>query len=197
MKCEKINWAVWKKALIYAMCAVLLLFYVAVLLAPRNVCSEYELYYVSGELSEWPQYGGLDYELGEKLSFGSEDKSFSSKRKGKGWSNREEGFSWTDGKRADILFRFEYEGNMTAIINVGDRLCDSYDVLVNGNVVLEASQVSNGTLTVDIPNVSADENGLVYVTFVIHSPRRPGNNGDMRRLGIQLKEMTLVAKTAD
>lgn len=193
MNNEKIKRPIWKTAIVYAVCALLILFYVAILFAPRDVCSEYELYYVSGELSEWPRYGGLDYELGEKLSFGSEDKSFSSKRKGRGWSAREEGFSWTEADRADVLFRFEYEGDMTAIINVGERLCDSYDVLVNGNAVLKDLQVSNDILTVDIPNVSPDENGLVYVTFVIHSPRRPGN-GDIRTLGIQLKEMTLVAK---
>lgn len=179
----------WLKIACYAICVILVVFYVAILFSPRNVCIEYELYYVTGELSEWPRYGGLDYKLGEKVYLGSENASFSSKRKGTGWSLRENGFSWTSGKKASVLFKFENDVDMTATINVGEMRCQSYDIQINGNVVLSGATVQNGILSVDIPSGLVDENGLVYFTFVPNFSEN--SNGG---LGIQVRDMTITER---
>ena len=55
-----------KNALLYIVCAVLVVFYLIVLWLGFNpdVCLEYKMYYLTNELSDWPGYGKLPYELG-------------------------------------------------------------------------------------------------------------------------------------
>ena len=179
----------WLKIACYALCVILVVFYVAVLFSPRNACIESELYYVTGELSEWPRYGGLDYKLGETVYLGSENASFSSKRKGTGWSLRDKDFSWTSGKRANVLFKLPNDVEMTAVINVGEMRCQSYGSQMNGTTVLSYATVQNGTLCVDRPSGLVDENGLVYFTFVPNFPEN--SNGG---LGIQVRDMTITER---
>lgn len=174
----------------YAVCVLLLVFYVAVLFSPRDVCFEYELYYVSGELTEWPKYGGLKYSLGEKICFGSGEVPLSSRRLGTGFGGRENGYSWTEGECANVLFDFEYDGDMTAVISIGDMLCDSYDIQVNGQALVESCTLSDGELRVDIPNMLINKDEVTYFSFIIHSPRQ-GSETDRRMLGIQVREMTV------
>lgn len=177
----------------YAVCVLLLVFYVAVLFSPRDVCCEYELYYVSGELTEWPHYGGLKYSLGEKIRFGSGEVPLSSRRLGTGFGGREDGYSWTEGECANVLFDFEYDGDMTAVISVGDMLCDSYGIQVNGQALVENCTLSDGELRVDIPHTLINKGDVAYFSFIIHSPRR-GSETDGRLLGIQVREMTVEEK---
>ena len=37
-----------------------------------KVSKEYELYYIKKQLKDWPGYGGLRYNLGEQLFFGTQ-----------------------------------------------------------------------------------------------------------------------------
>lgn len=182
-----------KRIAAYAVCVLLLAFYIIVLLSPRDVCHEYELYYVSGELTEWPYYGGLKYSLGERIYFGSGEIPLSSRRLGTGFGGRENGYSWTEGECANILFDFEYDGDMIAVISVGEMLCESYDIRVNGETVVENCTFSDGDLSVDIPRRLIRDGEVTYFSFIIHSPRYGGET-DRRLLGIQVREMTIIEK---
>lgn len=179
------------KLILYLLCAALMIFYFAVLFSPRNTCIEYELYYVSDELSDWPGYGGLDYTFGDTVELGSEKITPSSLRRGKGWAARETEFCQTSGERSELLFRFENNGNLTASVNVGEVMCDSYDILVNEVTAVKEANVSNGTLNFDIPNVAPTDNGLFYITFVINSSQKTENSP----IGIQIKSVTITNST--
>ena len=56
------------RVLLYAACAVLVVFYILVLWWGKNpkVGTEYRMYYLTHELTDWPGYGNLKYTFGTK-----------------------------------------------------------------------------------------------------------------------------------
>lgn len=82
------------RAALYTACGVLILFYLAVLWLSVHpeVCMEYRMYYLTHELTDWPGYGKLSYELGTlEYCTGYYDKNGEKythlicRRKGQGW----------------------------------------------------------------------------------------------------------------
>ena len=86
------------RRLLYAVCALLVLFYVVVMwwgITP-DVGLEYKMYYITHELSDWPGYGNLSYELGtEEIAVSRNDRngnpaeSKTCMRKGQGWEKEQ------------------------------------------------------------------------------------------------------------
>ena len=56
------------RVLLYAACAVLVVFYILVLWWGKNpkVGTEYRMYYLTHELTDWPGYGNLKYIWNER-----------------------------------------------------------------------------------------------------------------------------------
>lgn len=56
------------RVLLYTACAVLVVFYILVLWWGKNpkVGTEYRMYYLTHELTDWPGYGNLKYTFGTK-----------------------------------------------------------------------------------------------------------------------------------
>ena len=94
------------RVLLYAACAVLVVFYILVLWWGKNpkVGTEYRMYYLTHELTDWPGYGNLKYTFGTKeictehKDRNGKEQSNVCSRKGQGWqkSKRYEGTKNTD-----------------------------------------------------------------------------------------------------
>ena len=56
------------RVLLYTACAVLVVFYILVLWWGKNpkVGTEYRMYYLTHELTDWPGYGNLKYTFGKR-----------------------------------------------------------------------------------------------------------------------------------
>ena len=81
------------RVLLYAACAVLVVFYILVLWWGKNpkVGTEYRMYYLTHELTDWPGYGNLKYTFGTKeictehKDRNGKEQSNVCSRKGQGW----------------------------------------------------------------------------------------------------------------
>jgi len=135
--------SVWHKSVIYAACLVLIIFYLTNmwwLLNPK-VGIEYQMYYITHELSDWPGYGKLTYSLGTTEMCTSRWNQQGElvdyavcMRKGKGWE------------------RDQKEGSKS---------CDNESYIY----YIPAVTSMHGTLTLQIKNVwcSNGENISIYV----------------------------------
>lgn len=91
----------------YVLSALLFISYFAILssAAHPDVCYEYEQYYITRELEDWPGYGGLAYQPGDTFCFyNSVPKERQINRRGKGWGLLEEDGCWTYGDEAILFF---------------------------------------------------------------------------------------------
>ena len=94
------------RVLLYTACAVLVVFYILVLWWGKNpkVGTEYRMYYLTHELTDWPGYGNLKYTFGTKeictehKDRNGKEQSNVCSRKGQGWqkTKRYEGTKNTD-----------------------------------------------------------------------------------------------------
>lgn len=81
------------RVLLYTACAVLVVFYILVLWWGKNpkVGTEYRMYYLTHELTDWPGYGNLKYTFGTKeictehKDRNGKEQSNVCSRKGQGW----------------------------------------------------------------------------------------------------------------
>ena len=182
---------------VYVFCAILIAFYFCVLVAPRDVCLEYEMYYVDKILTDWPGYGGLRYTIGTPVYFGSENMDEGSRRKGSGWSRRENGYSWTEGEKSDVYFHVDGDipEMMEITVKIGDVICDSYDLAVNGAVLKSGLSGSHTTVSALVTRDLLNGEKMICVTIYASSPKRPcdigGSAADGRLLGLQVTEMSI------
>lgn len=172
-----------KTLVVYIICALVLVFYLCVLFAPRDVCLEYEMYYVEKTLDDWPGYGGLKYELGNPVYFGSDRKNANSLRRGKGWSTREKEYCWTVANEANVYFCIDPEisGSIQLNILVGEKDCAQYDLVVNGRLIKGSLVDAYTTVTAEIPADAVGDDGLICVTIRSNDPG-----------GLQVMEMSLT-----
>ena len=141
------------RVLLYTACAVLVVFYILVLWWGKNpkVGTEYRMYYLTHELTDWPGYGNLKYTFGTKeictehKDRNGKEQSNVCSRKGQGWqkTKRYEGTKNTD-KDSYI-----YVGDKGIEVYVNDKLIGNID--------------SKGTTKLKIGYVSGDE--LLTVKF--------------------------------
>ena len=155
-----------KNIILYIICAALVIFYLAVLWLGFNpdVCLEYRMYYLTNELSDWPGYGKLPYELGTvEYCTGYWDKDGNKythnvcKRKGRGWEKYQNEGSRNAVDTASIYylpisdkentaFAFEinsFEGNKAVKVYANDELIGEFD--------------GEGKFELTVPKVTADE----------------------------------------
>ena len=96
-----------KKYIYYFISICLIFWYVTVLywsLYPK-VGLEYKMYYLDKTLSDWPGYGGLNYNLGDVLYFNNKPKIGKPiKNRGQGWFNSNAWGCWINGKKAELYF---------------------------------------------------------------------------------------------
>ena len=86
------------RVLLYAACGVLVVFYILVLWWGKNpkVGTEYRMYYLTHELTDWPGYGNLKYTFGTKeictehKDRNGKEQSNVCSRKGQGWQKSKE-----------------------------------------------------------------------------------------------------------
>lgn len=152
--------------IVYMICTLLVVFYLAVLWLGFNpdVCLEYRMYYLTNELSDWPGYGKLPYDMGTvEYCTGYWDKNGNKyttnicKRKGQGWEKYQNEGSCNKGDMSyiyylpksdgeNIIFAFEinhFEGEEPVKVYANDELIGEFD--------------REGKLNLTVPEVTADE----------------------------------------
>lgn len=191
----------WKKRLIYFFCAGLLIGYVAVagIAFMPNVSPAYEGYYIDETMDEWPGVNGFEYQLGDRIYFGSADQpagALDATGRLSGWYGIERWGRWVAGERGSVYMRLQppVEHRLTLSVaarGVSENRTRSVSVLVNGERVgtITATVGETSTYHVQIPaavaqNTSTDH--LLEITFVVQNPVSPaqlGPSDDTRQLG--------------
>lgn len=174
----------------YILSFLLVLTYFLILgtsLYPRVVL-EYDLYYLKGDLQDWPGYGGLDYTLGKQESFARYDDN-RIKRRGNMWNSFEEDGCWTYGDTASLLYTGIEKQRLEVRLFVPEvRQGASAQVNVNGVKIgdIEAAQI----YCFEIPP-ELTENEVMKLEFKVSNFGPVGE--DARNQGIKLKEISIDA----
>lgn len=155
-----------KNVLLYIVCAVLVVFYLIVLWLGFNpdVCLEYKMYYLTNELSDWPGYGKLPYELGTvEYCTGYWDKDGDKythnlcKRKGQGWEKYQNEGSRNKGETEYIYYLPTSGGKDTALAFEVNSFEGEEAVKVYANDKLIGEFSSEGRVELSVSEVKADE----------------------------------------
>jgi len=162
-----------------------------------NVCKEYELYYIKKELQDWPGYGGLRYNLGEQLFFGTQDNCRQEiNNQGPGWSIMESWGSWTIGKKAHLYFIIDEEiTSDLKLTMMSYGFCPDgvqvVDILAN-DIKVETLRIKHSPkkeYRVTIPKELVKKDGWLHLEFNIQNPSSPkqfGLSDDARKLGLAM-----------
>lgn len=155
-----------KNVILYIVCAILVVFYLAVLWLGFNpdVCLEYRMYYITNELSDWPGYGRLPYELGTvEYCTGYWDKNGNKyttnicKRKGQGWEKYQNEGSCNAGDTAFIYYLPTSGGENTAFAFEINSFEGDEAVKVYANDELIGEFDREGKFELTVPEVTADK----------------------------------------
>lgn len=155
--------------LCYALSAVLIAGYVAVLLIKPNVPEEYRMLYIDHLLSEWCGIDGLNYTLGTEVTYNnSGEQSSQFHNLGDGWSKREAKFTWTDSSTAYLYFRPQCE-SCELKITITCTILSDFDLYINDLLVGSSSELS---VKKTAKQYGGDfslkyENGMAIATFII------------------------------
>ncbi len=187
------------RGLLYIVSICLCFWYATVLYWAQipNVCPEYKLYYLDKKLIDWPGYGGLSYNLGEKIFFKTDDNGMQKVPfRGQGWSGIESWGTWTIGHNADLFFALEDDIDSDLIMTTkatafrpgGYQLVD---VSVNNEMVgaLNFKHSEIMEYNIKIPKKLSTKSEIMNINFNIHNPASPeqyGLSNDNRLLGIGL-----------
>ncbi len=184
------------KMLYYFASIVLLTIYLLVLFTTTvpKVPYEYQLYYISKSLQDWPGYNGLEYTLGDIILLTTEGSNLNiAKRRGFNWNAIEEDGCWTFGDRASLFFTsIEPEHNQDSIYGHFD-ISDIRDncsakVFANNTYLGEINE--EGVFIFEIPNNSyKDENGKIEIKFLLEN--YGSIEEDSRNQGIKLRRVLL------
>lgn len=152
--------------ILYVVCAILVVFYLAVLWLGFNpdVCLEYKMYYLTNELSDWPGYGKLPYELGtEEYCTGYWDRDGNKythnicKRKGQGWEKYQNEGSCNAEDTASIYYLPESDGENTVFAFEINSFEGDEAVKVYANDEFIGEFDGEGKFELTVPEVTADE----------------------------------------
>lgn len=137
------------------------------------------------------------YEYGTTIQFGKGGNA--EKYQAKGWSDPENGLTWTDGKTAELhmsIAKPKSDITMKATFNPflvpGKLDRQKIDVMINGNKTGEWDASTGGDYKIIIPKDSLKKGALI-VTFDLPSAGSPSNYGtgkDDRLLGISMMTLT-------
>ena len=164
------------RVLLYTACAVLVVFYILVLWWGKNpkVGTEYRMYYLTHELTDWPGYGNLKYTFGTKRYVQNiktvmvKNKAMSAVSKGQGWqkSKRYEGTKNTDKDSYIYYIPEESADNIYLVCDITEYDTTAFgdkgiEVYVNDKLIGNID--SKGTTKLKVGYVSGDE--LLTVKF--------------------------------
>ncbi|RHC11898.1 hypothetical protein [Lachnospira eligens] len=164
------------RVLLYTACAVLVVFYILVLWWGKNpkVGTEYRMYYLTHELTDWPGYGNLKYTFGTKeictehKDRNGKEQSNVCSRKGQGWqkSKRYEGTKNTDKDSYIYYIPEESADNIYLVCDITEYDTTAFgdkgiEVYVNDKLIGNID--SKGTTKLKVGYVSGDE--LLTVKF--------------------------------
>ena len=133
------------KVILYTICVVLVCFYMFMLYLGKNpkVGTEYRMYYLTHELSEWPGFGKLQYVDGTKEYYSYDTKSKpiinTAVRRGTGWDF------------------YQYNGKYTTKTKDNDAYV--YYVLNNDSTL-------DKVLKINISNISGVNNIKIYINSI-------------------------------
>jgi len=177
----------------YFICFSLVSIYFFILFLPPSVCIEYKLYYIDRTLTEWPGYGGLHCDFGQKVSMSLQQNGKTDRHAGLGWGNREDNFRWSVGNTSILYFTTEYNNDMLIIFEVGGVVCSHFNVFINNELVGSSENIDNNLLICKFSGENS-QNNLFEVKFEISDPVRPcdvSESNDTRELGFQLVSFSL------
>ena len=158
------------RVLLYAACAVLVVFYILVLWWGKNpkVGTEYRMYYLTHELTDWPGYGNLKYTFGTKeictehKDRNGKEQSNVCSRKGQGWqkTKRYEGTKNTDKDSYIYYIPEESSDNIYLVCDITEYDTTAFgdkgiEVYVNDKLIGNID--SKGTTKLKVGYVSGDE----------------------------------------
>lgn len=174
----------------YILSFILVLSYFLILstsLYPK-VNTEYDLYYLSKDLQDWPGYGGLEYTLGKPESFARYDDN-RIRRRGNSWNSFEDDGCWTYGDTASVLYTGIAEQNLILEVEIPDiREGAAAEVCVNGVSVGRIEHARTYSFGISQELVNGD---ITTVEFRIDN--FGAIRDDARSQGIKLKEITIDA----
>lgn len=179
-------------------CAVVL--YIAALILIPIFSTEYQLFYVEEKLTEWPGNGGLAYSAGDTIYLDNSHKEATNFRKGNGWGDREDGFSWSVGTLSELYFSFTEARDYILVIEVGEKMCSDYEVYANDYLLGNSQTEIGGKIVLELPQNVLEDSALVDLNFHINNPVRPcdiSSSTDERELGFQLKSVCFLENTAE
>lgn len=166
-----------KNIIFYVLCAVLVIFYLTVMYLGANphVGTEYRMYYLTHELTDWPGYGKLHYDLGTlerctgSLSGGEPVDYPVANRKGRGWVIEEYDYSRTKADVASVYYiPNQSKKNAELMIETSAYLGDA-DVSVYAGDAYIGSFNDAGYFYFTIPEVVKDE--MLIIRFETEGTR--------------------------
>lgn len=140
------------------------------------------------------------YQPGTEILFGT--KGNGEAYQGKGWSNPEDGYTWTDGKEAELLLNIpEIKSDLTMkvslmpLVSPGKLEKQRVKIVINNKemAIWTISDPSPSEKEIKIPK-SEIKGSTLKITFQLPdavSPVSIGMNEDPRVLGIQVRAITL------
>ena len=150
----------------YIFCIVLISIYFVILFLPPNVCLEYKMYYIDKTLTEWPGYGGLHCEFGQKVLM-SKQGNKKDCHAGVGWGNREDAFRWSVGNTSKLYFTTEYQGEMLIVFEIGELLCSKFNVFINDELVGTSDNINGRFLLCEFSGKRIINFAINFMMFMI------------------------------
>ncbi len=191
----------------YGVVLILLIIYLGIMFAKPQADFGYQMYLIDDLLVEYPGKDGLKYDFHNIVNFSNEDVKPSDRCLGKGWGNRENGFTWSVGNESHIYFALK---NVPLILNFFFGAVNSdFQVYVNDNLAGSSSDINDGVLSckysddnnTDNKSLSyrysesiAPGNTILDICFRIDNPIRPcdiSDSADTRPLGFQLRNILI------
>lgn len=164
---------IWFKVLMLAISVCFVMFYICVLIWGKNpqVGIEYEMYYITHELSDWPGYGKLAYEYGTvEFCTGLRDRNNEyvpykvCQRKGQGWNRNQYDGSVNDNAESFIYYMpIESKEDAVYSINV-NAFSGAGSVSVYAHDIVIGEFSGTGNYIFDIGNIKEEE--LLKLKFV-------------------------------
>ena len=142
------------------------------------------------------------YALGDSVSY-YKTKDNARKYMLAGWSRQENGYTWTDGKEASMLFDVQNAEDKNLLLQIrafaylgGGLPCQTVDVYANEIKTASWKITNEAWHEAEIPYTAAGD-GLIKIKLTISDPTSPkeiGKSTDERKLGIAVKELIISVK---
>jgi len=140
------------------------------------------------------------YHKGERILFGNGGKGELYQLKG--WSHPEEGFTWTEGKKAELLLPVDNTSDVTVKVSLAPYLPENKIKSQKVNIYINGKKSGQWVLTSTVPSLqefkipkNLIKDKSVKITFDLPDAKSPaslGLNQDPRELAIQVWSVLIV-----